>query len=140
MLEVMLGLSAALGFGTSPIFARLAMQHMRVTTATLVSLTVGAGIAMTIAFALHSAEIFALSGIAFLWFLLAGVITFPLGRMLNYTGVRLAGVSGATPIIGSSPLFAVALAITIGGESISLPILLGTFSIIGGLTLILTQR
>ena len=137
---VLLGLSAALGFGSSAIFARLGLQHMRATTGTLVSLTVGTIITMVIAFAFHAREIFALSGVAFLWFLLSGVINFPLGRLLNFTAVSLVGVSRATPIIGSSPLFAAAFAITVGGETINIPIFLGTISIIGGLGLILSQR
>ena len=140
MLGVILGLSAALGFGSSAVFARLGMQHMRSTTATLISLIAGTGITMTIAFILHSEEIFALSGIAFAWFLLSGAISFQLGRLLNFTSVSLAGVSKASPIVGSSPLFAIILAITIGGETINLPILTGALCIVGGLTLILSQR
>jgi drug/metabolite transporter (DMT)-like permease len=97
-------------------------------------------VTLTLAFAFHSNEIVGLAGIAFLWFLLAGVVNFPLGRLLNFTGVSLVGVSKASPIVGSSPLFATILAVTIGGESISLPILAGTLSIVGGLGLILSQK
>ena len=140
MLEIALGLSAALGFGSSAIFARLGLQHLRPTSGTLVSLVVGSVIAMTLAFIFHFDEIFALGSFAFVWFLLSGFINFPLGRLLNFTAVDLAGVNRATPIIGASPLFAMALAITIGGESINVPIFLGTISIIGGLVLILSQR
>ena len=137
---VILGLLAALGFGGSAVFARLGMQYMRSTTGTLTSLLVGTVIMLTLAFALHSNEILALGGVVLLWLLLSAIINFPLGRLLNYTGVRLAGVARASPVVGASPLFALALAITIGGESINLPTLLGTFSIIGGLLLVLSQR
>lgn len=140
MLGVFLGLSAALGFGSSAVFARLGLQHMRPTTGTLVSLIVGTIITMTLAFALHSDQIFTLIGIAFLWFLLSGAVNFPVGRLLNYTSVSLVGVSRSAPIVGSSPLFATVLAVTVGGETINLPILLGTAFIIGGLVLILSQR
>ena len=137
---VVLGLSAALGFGGSAVFARLGLQYMRSTTGTLASLLVGTVIMLTLAFALHSKEILALGGVVLLWLLVSAIINFPLGRLLNYTGVRLVGVSRASPVVGASPLFALALAITIGGESINLPTLLGTFSIIGGLLLVLSQR
>ena len=140
MLEIALGLSAALGFGSSAVFARVGLQHVRPTSGTLVSLIIGSIIAMTLAFIFHFNEIFALGGFAFVWFLLSGFINFPLGRLLNFTAVDLAGGNRATPIIGASPLFAMALAITVGGESINTPIFLGTVSIIGGLVLILTQR
>ena len=140
MLGVVLGLTSALGFGSAPVFVRLGMQHVRSTTATAVSLVVGTAVTMSIAFSFHAGEIFALSGFAFVWFLLSAVINFPLGRLLNFTSVRLAGVARATPIVGSSPMFAAALAVTIGGESMSLPVLAGTISIIGGLALVLSQR
>ena len=140
MLGVILGLSAALGFGSAAVFARIGLQHMRWTTGTLISLIVGTVITMVLAFALSSEENFALSAGAFLWFLLAGVAQFPLGRLLNFTSVSLAGVSRSSPIVGSSPLFATLLAITIGGESINLPILAGTIFITSGLALVLSQR
>ena len=140
MLGIVLSLSAALGFGLSAIFARLALQHMRATTGTLISLIVGTTIAMIIAFAIYPDKVLGLGAVAFLWFLLSGFINFPLGRFFNYLGVSMVGISKATPIIGASPLFATALAVTIGGESLGLITLLGTFSIIGGLALILSQR
>ena len=140
MIGVLLGLSAALGFGSSAVFARLAMQYMRSTTATLVSLIVGTAVSLAVAFILYSEEIVALAGIAFLWFLLSGTLTFLLGRLLNYTGVKMAGVSKATPIVGTAPLFATILAVTVGGESINTLILLGTLAVVGGLALILSQR
>ena len=140
MIEIALGLSAALGFGSSAVFARIGLQHVRPTSGTLVSLIVGSVITMTLAFAFHFDEMFALSSFAFVWFLLSAFINFPLGRLLNFTAVDLAGVNRATPIIGASPLFAMALALAIGGESINVPIFLGTVSIIGGLVLVLSQR
>lgn len=135
-----MALLAAAGFGTAAVFARLALQHMRSTTGTLLSLIVGTTIVMTIALSIHWEAIFGLAGVAFLWFLLSGSINFPIGRLLNFTSVNLAGVSRSSPIVGSSPMFATALAITVGGETINAPIVVGTMAIIGGLTLILTQR
>jgi drug/metabolite transporter (DMT)-like permease len=140
MLGVVLGLSAALGFGVSAVFARFALQHMKSTSGTLVSLLVGTAITMVLAFIFHAEAIFDLAGVAFLWFTLSAFINFPLGRLLNYTGVSLAGVAKSSPIVGSSPLFATVLAISIGGESINTMIAVGTVSIIGGLVLILSQR
>ena len=56
---------------------------------------------------------------------MAGVLSFPLGRLLNFTGVRMAGVGRASPIVGASPLFAGALAVAFAGEALNVPILLG---------------
>ena len=140
MLGIVLSLSAAVGFGITPVFVRLGLRHLRTTTGTLVSLLVSTALTMTVALSLHSREVLDLAGPAFGWFLLAGLLNFPLGRLLNFTGVHLAGVSRASPIVGASPLFAAALAVTLTGEAFNVPILLGTGAIIGGLTLILRQQ
>ena len=140
MLGIILSLSAALGFGAGAVFARLGMQHMRSTTGTMVSLATSTAVTLAIALALHSGEIPNISGVSYLWLLLAGVLTFPVGRLFNYTGVRLAGVSRASAVVGAAPLFSTALAVTVGGESINAPILLGTLSVIGGLALILSRQ
>lgn len=140
MLGIALGLSAAFGFGASAIFARLGLEHMRATTGTLVSLVVGTVVTLALALVFSWDEVFALSSVALLWLLLAGVINFPLGRLLNFTGVHLAGVSRSSTLVGSSPLFATITAVTLGGESVTVPVLLGTLAIIGGLALIVSQR
>ena len=116
------------------------MQYMRSTSGALASLLVGTFIMLVIAIALHPGEVFSLRGVVLLWLLLSAIINFPMGRLLEYTGGRLAGISRASPVVGSSPLFALALAITFRGESINLPTLLGTFLIVGGLLLVLRQR
>lgn len=140
MIGVVFGLLASLGFGAGPIFARLSLEHMRSTTLAVISLIVGTAITMPIAFALHSDEIFRMKGVAFLWILMSGVLTFAIARLLNYTSVGLAGVSRATPLVASQPMFALVLATTIAGETVNALILVGTIAIFGGLILVLTQR
>ena len=140
MLGVALSLSAALGFGITPVLARLGLKHLRITTGTLVSLLSSTAITITLALTLHSHEVFDLTMPALRWFLLAGILNFPLGRLLNFTGIRLASVSRASPIIGASPLFATALAIILTGETINLTMFLGTAFIVCGLALILRQQ
>ncbi|MCH8063103.1 MAG: DMT family transporter [Chloroflexi bacterium] len=140
MLGVALSLAAAMGFAGSAVFARIGLQHVRPTTGTIVSLLIGISITLTLSIIFHQREIIALSGIAFLWFFISGVINFPLGRLLNYTGVSKIGVSKSTAIVGSSPLFAAILAVTVGGETINTLMMIGTVAIIGGVALIVGQR
>ncbi len=139
MQGVVLGLLAGAGFGAGAVFARLGLRDIRATTGTLVSLVVGSLVTTAIAVSLHWEQIVALAGVAFLWFMLSGLINFPLGRLFNFTGVSIVGVSRSAPIVGSSPLWATILAVGIGGESINLPIALGTVAIISGLAMILSQ-
>ena len=140
MLGVVLGLSAGVGFGASDVFARLSMQHIHATSGTLVSLIVGTLLTTALAFGFHTEEILGLVGVAFLWFLVSGLINFPLGRLLNFLGVSMVGVSRSAPIVGASPLISTIIAVSVTGETINGAIALGTACIIGGLALILSQR
>ena len=140
MLGVLLSLAAALGFGGSAVLARVGLQYVSPVTGTLVSLLVGIVITTTLALLLHFDDIWALTAIAFGWFLLVGVLNYPLGRLLNFNSVSKVGVARATPVVGASPLFAAALAVTIGGETMTWTIFVGTLAIVGGIALIVSQK
>ena len=140
MLGVLLSLAAALGFGGSAVLARVGLQYVSPVTGTLVSLLVGIVITTTLALVLNFDEIWALTAIAFGWFLLVGVLNYPLGRLLNCNSVSKVGVARATPVVGASPLFAAALAVTIGGETMTWTIFVGTLAIVGGIALIVSQK
>lgn len=140
MLGIALALSTALGFAVAPLFARLALQHMRPTTLALISLVTGTILILILAFAFHTEEVLALGGVAFLWFLLSGVINFPLGRFFEYTSVNLTGVSRTATIIGAAPLFATIMAVTVGGETMNPLLIVGTIATVCGVLLILSQK
>ena len=129
-----------MGFGVSAIFARLGLQHIRATSGVLVSLAVGTVLTMAIALSVYPREILDLAGIALVWFLLAGILNFPMGRLLSFTSIRSIGAARSSSIIAASPLVATALAITVGTEALSVAILLGTVAIVGGLAIILSQQ
>ena len=137
---VVFSLCAAIGFGASAVLARVGMQYMRSTTATLASLLASTTVALMIAFTFRSEEIFSLSSSEYVWFLLIGVMTFPIARLLNYTGVKLIGVTRGSVIVGSAPLFAIATAVTMGNESVNVTILIGTVTIVCGLGIILAKK
>lgn len=140
MLGAAMALTAAVGFGAAAVFARIGLQYMRPTTGAFVSLLIGIAITLTLALVFHFDDILALSGIAFVWFLVTGTLNFPLGRLLNFTSVHKIGVSRSAPIIGAAPLFSGTLGVTLGGESMNLFIFTGTLVIIGGIALIVGQK
>ena len=137
---ISLALLASVGFGASAIFARLGLQHVRSSTGTVVSLVAGVLLIGTIALILHGGEMFALPAVAFAWFALLGFINYPLGRFLNFTGVHLAGVGRAIPILAATPLVAVSLGVIVGGETLTIFTALGTGAIVGGVVLIVSAR
>jgi drug/metabolite transporter (DMT)-like permease len=123
---IALALAAAAGFAGAALFARIGLKNMRATTGTLASMITGAAVTLSIA--------------GLLWILLYSFLAFPVGRLLNFTGVQLVGASRASTIIASSPLFTMALAVGLGGESVNAPIVVGTVAVIAGCGLIVGQR
>lgn len=140
MLGFTLALLASIGFGATAVIVRLGVQHMRPVTVTLISLVTGSAISFTIALAINGSDTVHVSAAAIPWFLFAGLLNFPGGRLLNFTSVQLAGVSRTSPIVGATPLFALILAVTFGGESVNTISVVGTVTIISGLALVLSQQ
>jgi drug/metabolite transporter (DMT)-like permease len=131
---------AATAWAVGAIFARIGMQHMGSTTGTFISLVSGFLLTLAIALALDFDALFSVSLVTILWFAALGAIQFPIGRFLNYNGIRLAGVAPATAILGSSPLFAGVLALLFLGEQMTPMILVGILAVAAGLALVMSER
>ena len=131
---------AALGFGLSAVFIKAAMSSVSVKTATVVSLISSTVVTMIFAFIFHSKEILALSPMAFLWFILAGLITFLGGRLLNFQAINLVGASKASAVVSATPLFAAILAVTFLNETVNLMLGIGTMMIVTGIALVVMQE
>ena len=140
MTGILFSLLAASGFAATAVFARTALQRMSTPYGTLLSLFVSTVAAMIIAAVLHPDELLGIGVVALGWLFLVGFLNFPLGRMFNYTSVRMVGVSKASTVVATSPLFATVLAVVILGETVSPITLLGTVAVIGGLALTLNQE
>ena len=140
MTGIIFSLLAASGFAATAVFARNALQRMSAPYGTLLSLFVSTVAAMAIAAVLHPDELLGIGVVALGWLFLVGFLNFPLGRMFNYTSVTMVGVSKASTVVATSPLFATILAVIILGERVSTITLLGTVAVIGGLALTLNQK
>ena len=140
MTGIIFSLLAASGFAATAVFARTALQRMSAPYGTLLSLFVSTVAAMAIAAILHPDELLGIGVVALGWLFLVGFLNFPLGRMFNYTSVTMVGVSKASTVVATSPLFATILAVIILGERVSPITLLGTVAVIGGLALTLNQK
>ncbi len=131
---------ASTSWAAGACFARVGMQQVGSRAGTLISLATGFVIISVVAWGMDSQALFAVSPSTILWFALLGLIQFPGGRFLNYTGIRLAGVARTTSISGTSPLFAALLAVLYLGEQVTSSILLGTVAVAVGLVLVMSQR
>ncbi|MCZ6485076.1 MAG: DMT family transporter, partial [Acidobacteria bacterium] len=138
ILGVLFAALATTAWAAGAVFARSGMQHVGSTTGTFISLAAGFLTISAVALGIDWRALLAVSQSTILWFLLLGVIQFPGGRFLNYTGIRLAGVARVTTISGTSPLFAACLAILFLQEQVTPWILLGTTAVAVGLALVMS--
>ena len=140
MLAIAFALLAAFSFGSAAVFARLGLQGMRPATGTAISLVVSFTLTAVLALSIERSTFFAMPAVALLWFLLLGIVNYPLARYMNYSSVNLVGASRSAPIISTAPLFSAVLAIIFLGETLSLPVALGTAAIVVGSILIVLER
>ena len=140
LLAVVLAVSAAVSWGFSAVLVRMGLRHLSTASGTLISLAAGCVLTgvLVLVFELDALTHLSLEALAL--FAVIGVLNFPMGRFLNYMSVARLGVARSTPILASSPLFAMVLAVIFTGESVNLATFLGTALILAGLYTTLRAR
>ena len=133
---ILLAFGAASCLGVSAFLVRLGVHSINPLTGLWISLVSGLALVFGLAFAFNAEHFGQLSLIPILWFALNGLFNFAIGRMVNYLSIHLAGVTRATPIFSTAPLFATILAIMYLGESATIWLLIGTGTIVAGVALI----
>jgi drug/metabolite transporter (DMT)-like permease len=73
------------------------------------------------------------------WFAMTGLVGYPLGRQLNFRSINFIGAARATPIMSSSPLFAILFAVIFTGEQVSLAQIAGALMIVTGLAVVMSS-
>ena len=134
MIAIVLSLASGLGFGSSAIFARIGMQGMSPLSSTMVSVVVSFLPTAILALLFAFADIKGLPPEAFLWFLLLGVVNFLGGRTASFQAIGRIGASRTAALQGTAAVFATFFAITITGERPHFIVLIGTFTVVTGLT------
>ena len=131
---ILFAVFAAIGWGASAVVSRVALEKTDPRLATIVSLFFSSMIMFSISFSTQFTEFEKLIVSDFLWFFSAGLTSYAAGRLLNYVGIKNIGVAKASPLFGTSPLFAALLAIIILNEQptimLGIGIVLVTFGII----------
>lgn len=140
MLGIVLAITAAFCWAISAILARLGLQGIKPATGTLISMFSSLLLVGLLALTINFDDVVHLSPTALLWFGLIGIINYLLGRQFNYRAIKHIGVVRATPLFSAAPLFAMVLAVSFIGESVNLPIVVGTLVIVGGLYLVVTSQ
>ena len=140
MLGVLLAITAGFCWGTAAIFTRLGLQRIKPSVGVLISIIASLLLIGLASLIVDFQAMISVSVTALLWFGLIGFLNYVLGRQFNYLSIKYVGVTRATPIFASSPLFAMTFAVLFTGESINVPIVIGTLSIVAGLYLLITSK
>ena len=131
---VILVLTAAFAFAVAQICVRLGLNYGPPATAVSFSTLTMAPFVWLILGPLISWEAVGLPGV--LWFMLAGAISHLATQVLLFASALRVGISRASPLRNTSPLFATVLAIAFLGEKWTLPLAAGTFTMIVGASLL----
>lgn len=136
-----LALLAAATFALNNAFARRGVLNGSVLQAMAISVPLGVPLFLAAALATGStSEILKFTGNG--WFLLgcAGVIHFVFGRYCNYRAVKAMGANLAGPLMESSVLVALVLAVGLLGEHLTIVKIAGILLILSGPALTVTRR
>ncbi|MDA1129244.1 MAG: DMT family transporter [Chloroflexi bacterium] len=134
MTTIALSLLSGFGFGAAAILARIGMQGMSPLPSTLVSVIVSFFPTVILALIFALSDFNDLPAVAFAWFFLLGIVNFLLGRTSSYQAIGRIGASRTAAIQGTAAVFASIFAISITGERPHFVVLLGTLTVVTGLT------
>lgn len=138
MLAIVLALGAAASWGMSAVLVRHGLRDLSTSMGTLLSLTSGLVVTAVLVVVLELDALLAVSWIGIALFGLIGILNFPMGRFFNYMAMSRLGVGRSTPLLASSPLFAVIIAVLFIGEHITLATGAGIALILSGLLVTIT--
>jgi drug/metabolite transporter, DME family len=127
-------LANAFLFAVHNIFMKKALRYSNPATGVISTLLINIVFLWTIALLFVPMANVTLASL--LIFVAVGFFQPGLTRLLTYKGIDALGVAITDPIRASTPLFSAAMAIVFLGEKITLPIIVATLMIIGGITLL----
>ncbi len=138
-LGMILAVLAAIFWGTGNTVARVGLQSVKATSATILALITGFIIAIAIALAFEFEALVSVSMVGIGWFALIGIFHFALGRLFLYQSMRYIGAARGTSVSHTSPLFALIFAVIFLAESLTIPLVIGTLSIVCGVYTLLSE-
>ena len=137
---IIFGICAAFSWALGGVSVRIALQYLSPVLTTTVSLIVGFFLTFVIVLTIFPNEIHGIQGPILLWLCLYGTLNFPLGRYLNYSSIRIVGVSRATPIFSISTVLAIVYGIILLDETVNAQLVLGAVVVLIGVLLIMSEN
>lgn len=140
MISIILTLFAAIFFSLSTILVKKALTRVNVFMGTFLTVFIGSIIFLFASVIFVDIEtISEINPEIFGYFAAAGLIHLFVGRTFKFKSVKKIGASRTDPILGTIPLYTFLFAIVFLGESVSLPLVIGTLSIVTGIYFITTS-
>ena len=127
-------LGSAFLFALHNLFTKKALRYSNPATAVISSLLINIVFLWSVSILILPLS--SLVSSALLIFVGVGFFQPGLTRLLTYKGIDALGVAITDPIRATTPLFSAAMAIIFLGERITLPIIIATFMIIAGISLL----
>lgn len=141
-LSIPLSILCAMAWGTQAVFLKIAMRDMTLYGAILITLMIN-GLIVIVLIALGSGKGFSefnhLSGSTYLFFMIAGVLNYFLGRRFYYSSFRFIGVAQATAISATYPILSVGFAILFLAEKLALRQYFGVVLTLAGVYLLILK-
>jgi drug/metabolite transporter, DME family len=136
MAPQLIALAAAIAYAISGIAAKRGLRYSTPITVTFLSVAVHAVTLWTALWVTRGVP--SVSWWVLFLFAVTGTLQ-PIIRLFTYAAIHYVGASRGSTLRGAHPLFSTTLAVVFLGEQISLPIVIGTVLIVGGITLISWQ-
>lgn len=127
-------LGSAFLFALHNLFTKKALRYSNPATAVISSLLINIIFLWTVSVLL--VPLMSLTSPWILIFVVVGLFQPGLTRLLTYKGIDVLGVAITDPIRATTPLFAAVMAIIFLGEQLTVPIVVATLTIMGGITLL----
>ena len=134
-------LVAVVGWGVGDVFARKALFGARAETVLAVIVAVVALSVGTAGLAFEGVGAFWPVGARFLALTaLMAILSWASGVLLQFHALRLVGIVIASPLFGTAPLLAIAMAVLLGGERPSAATLVGAALVVVGVGFLVADR
>ena len=141
-LSIPLSILCAMAWGIQAVFLKIAMRDITLYGAILITLVINCLIVIGL-IALASEKGFSefhhLSGSTYLFFMMAGVLNYFVGRRFYYSSFRFIGVAQATAISATYPILSVGFAILCLTEKLALRQYFGVVLTLAGVHLLILK-
>lgn len=141
-LSIPLSILCAMAWGIQAVFLKIAMRDMTLYGAILITLIIN-WLIVIVLIALASEKGFSefhhLPGSTYLFFMIAGVLNYFIGRRFYYSSFRFIGVAQATAISATYPILSVGFAVLCLAERLALRQYVGVVLTLAGVYLLILK-